>query len=439
MTMPQKNHLFTALKLLKDGEIVSLFRRLYYYIFGDNLLLSKNLKPFSHSYNRISFRSGKRAFVAIVLPNLNLEGAPLSAIDLATEFKRIDKFDLIVLSPSDGPLRSRLISEGIDIEIIGNLWPDFVAEKDYCSRVKKLSDWLRSRKIDGVLGVTLNSFPAMDAAVTNGMCLIWNIRESSNWREILADRNPKIAARALGLFRVCQSIIFVAQSSLEGWRYFTSKPEALQLIRNPMPSLVADKEVTRRIKETESELMLLNVGTVCERKGQIDLILVADKLQKQLNRKIKIFFVGQTDEKYLLKIKHFVPIHNDKVAIQFTGSILDVSALYTKAHIFINCARQEAFPRVLFEATNHNLPIIATNVDGISELLKDEESALFYKPGALDDLCSSIIRLANDKKLGKKLSMKATKTLLQNGDLQQIANKYCDIILASLQKNTSNA
>ena len=55
-------------------------------------------------------------------------------------------------------------------------------------------------------------------------------------------------------------------------------------------------------------------------------------------------------------------------------------------------SRAEALPRAILEAMLTKVPIISTTVDGITELVQDNKSALLYSPGDIDSLASHIIQ-----------------------------------------------
>ena len=72
--------------------------------------------------------------------------------------------------------------------------------------------------------------------------------------------------------------------------------------------------------------------------------------------------------------------------------------------VFIVCSFQEGLPTALLEAASTGVPIVATAVGGMKDILKNGENALLVSPGDKDGLASSIEMLLKDEHLARKLS-----------------------------------
>lgn len=72
---------------------------------------------------------------------------------------------------------------------------------------------------------------------------------------------------------------------------------------------------------------------------------------------------------------------------------------YEAADIFVLSSRWEGCPNVVLEAMAHGLPVVATAVGGIPELVTDGDSALLVPPGDPDALAAALARLLRDPAL----------------------------------------
>jgi len=72
----------------------------------------------------------------------------------------------------------------------------------------------------------------------------------------------------------------------------------------------------------------------------------------------------------------------------------------------------EGFPTLLPEAMLNEVPIVATNVGGIPEILHDMVTGILVPPKDQDMLADGIIRLLNNKKLARQLALRAKKIAL---------------------------
>ena len=74
----------------------------------------------------------------------------------------------------------------------------------------------------------------------------------------------------------------------------------------------------------------------------------------------------------------------------------------------------EGFPNVISEALNYRLPIISTNVGGISESVRDNFNGLLIEPKNRFQLYKSIRRLGESRELREKFSKNSEEILKSN-------------------------
>ena len=79
--------------------------------------------------------------------------------------------------------------------------------------------------------------------------------------------------------------------------------------------------------------------------------------------------------------------------IRFLGRRTDVSRLLAEAQMFVLASRFEAFPRSILEAMRAGLPVLASDVGGVRESLRDGETGLLVKPGNVTDLARGLEHL----------------------------------------------
>src|SRR5690606_27417924 len=77
----------------------------------------------------------------------------------------------------------------------------------------------------------------------------------------------------------------------------------------------------------------------------------------------------------------------------------DVPDLLAAGDIFVLPSLWEGLPIGLLEAMSMGKAIIATRVDGTSEIIMNNENGLLTEPGNTADLSSSLLRLSTDGQL----------------------------------------
>jgi len=116
----------------------------------------------------------------------------------------------------------------------------------------------------------------------------------------------------------------------------------------------------------------------------------------------------------------------------FHGAVSDVERLYRQAHVCLHISDWEGMPNTILEAMACGLPVVATRVGGIPELIQPQTGMLVE----LDDeagLLESILQLFEDEKLRSTLGQAGRKYVEQNHDLykfpQLLENFYQAILL----------
>ena len=73
--------------------------------------------------------------------------------------------------------------------------------------------------------------------------------------------------------------------------------------------------------------------------------------------------------------------------VEFLGNQEDVASIYQQAAILVLPSAYEGTPNVVLEAMATGLPIVATNVGGIPDLIKDSETGYLTKPRGIFSTC----------------------------------------------------
>jgi glycosyltransferase involved in cell wall biosynthesis len=91
----------------------------------------------------------------------------------------------------------------------------------------------------------------------------------------------------------------------------------------------------------------------------------------------------------------------------------------------------EGLGMVVLEAMYFQVPVVASNIGGIQEIIRDQENGLLVEPGDTKGLAAAIIKLLRDPKLASQLSTKGEETL-QYFSPQRMARQVEDVYQALL-------
>ena len=122
----------------------------------------------------------------------------------------------------------------------------------------------------------------------------------------------------------------------------------------------------------------------------------------------------------------------DKVA--FLGYREDVDKILNITGIFVCASVYESFGVSIAEAQACGIPVIATRIDNIKELIKDNETGILAEPKEPDKLAQAIHRLAGDQNLRKRLSENAYRFARKNYAEEKVINSIDKLYSELLRK-----
>jgi O-antigen biosynthesis protein len=372
--------------------------------------------------------------------NLNRDGAPHSQYELTVGLKEKGVIDPIVYSPTDGPLRKAYERQGISVRTFKHPLTGISSSADYDKRIRDFAGQVEDWNAELVYGNTLQSFYAIEAAHQLNLPSVWNPRESEPWQTYFDFLPTEIARRALECFSYPYRIVFVSSASQDVWRPLNSRHNYM-VIHNGLNRERFEAALRRwprdrarkRLRIAPPQVMLLLPGTICERKGQLDLIEAVGLMSEDHASQIKCLIVGRRAPDYIEQLRkayRALPSRR-RSRIKIVAETSDPARYYAAADIFVCCSRIESFPRIILEAMAARLPIVTTPVFGIAEQVQDKVSALFYQPGDAGALAEAIARLLDDMALRQSLAANTTPALNALIDFDSMVDGYAEVFRAA--------
>jgi len=374
------------------------------------------LNPYHQRYAQVA-----RPFRATVIThNLNYEGAPIFIFELARFLAEQPGVAITIASPQDGPLRSRFEQLGLSVEIwdvtglAGAKTPsDFqtALEKFAAGRGWENTDVFVCNTMLAFWGVHLAAFLKKPSALY--------IHESNTVKRFFAPLlPPAMHGTVEEAFRLATRVVFTAQSTRAIFEElnindnFRSLRSWVDFDRIERFKASHDRVALRRKHGLDPEAVLIvNIGSICERKGQHIYIRGIDLLNKQLpglfpGRKIQWVMVGARPGLYmemLMEDIKLMGLHDVKIFDE-TPEIYD---FYQLADILVCSSFEESFPRVLLEAMVFGTRIVSTDVNGIAEMVTNTDEAHLVPAGDPFKLAEALKKALTDHFAGndKMLSM----------------------------------
>jgi glycosyltransferase involved in cell wall biosynthesis len=110
--------------------------------------------------------------------------------------------------------------------------------------------------------------------------------------------------------------------------------------------------------------------------------------------------------------------------IKFLGEVHDVSSLLSRARMFVLPSRSEGIPVTVLEAMACGLPVLATRVGGLPEVVDQGVTGLLVLPADAPALADAIIAIWNDPDRGAQLGSAGRRRVEQHFDVGRMVADY---------------
>ena len=179
--------------------------------------------------------------------------------------------------------------------------------------------------------------------------------------------------------------------------------------------------------------ILVTIGRLITRKGvkQFLKFIFPNIISEKQN--VRYLIVGEGPEEIDIRaeIKEQGLSNKALIFIKVEDELLKL--IYQTADIFIMPNQHvegdfEGFGIVALEASMNEVPVIAFDVDGISQAVKNDENGILIEEGDNEGFAKAVKQLLNDENKRINLGKKAKKFIIENYNWNTIINKYIKIL-----------
>lgn len=329
-------------------------------------------------------------------------GAQKYVHDLATALPP-ENWEVVVLSGAGAALPQKLATSNIRVIQIDSLGRDINLFSDLKNTLK-LRKIFRQEKPDII---HLNSSKiGLLGAIAGRLMNHKNIIFTGHGWAFNEDRTPiqkkLIRFSHLLTIALCKKTIAVSKKTKEqiaGSKWIQDK---IVVIRNGLEKIIhldkagARAEIIKQINNENIELPEQKtwIGTIAElhkNKGLKYLIEAIHILETKTDDPTTlplVVIIGEGERRQ--KLQERITRYGLQNSIFLVGKIPQANRLLKSFDIFVLPSITEALPYVLLEAGQASLPVIATDVGGIPEIIKDMESGILVRPQDSDEIAKAI-------------------------------------------------
>ncbi|MEK7531443.1 MAG: glycosyltransferase [Patescibacteria group bacterium] len=356
----------------------------------------------------------KKLLIAVTKSNFG--GAQHYVFDLARTFK--DEFEVVALAGGEGTLHQKLQAENIKtislptLERDISLWKEISSFFTLLSLVKKEAPdiiHLNSPKMAG-LGALASRVARVPKIVTTVHGFSFQEDRSLLW---------KVSVWIFSWITILLShtVILISQNDCRLAKQFPFASKKLFLVQIGIEKRIPllSKEEARREILGHEKLSHGNdfwLGTIAElhpNKNLSSAILAVTEWNKTNEKKIFYGIVGDGEERK--KLEALIQNQKAENSISLFGFRKDAPQFLSAFDIFLLPSKKEGLPYTLLEAGLASLPVIATPVGGIPEIIENEKTGILTSGASSPAILEALVKILTKPEsellsLGKRLEEK---------------------------------
>lgn len=194
------------------------------------------------------------------------------------------------------------------------------------------------------------------------------------------------------------------------------------VINNSLNKL-SSNEIIEKYNIPRFDKYIVSVARLHPIKGHKDFLDACELIYNDI-KNVGIVLVGDGSLKD--ELKYQIQNYNIKDNVVFVG-FKNPDDFFALADFTVLTSYSESFPLVILESGLYSKTVIASNVGGIPEIIKDMENGMLINPGNSEDISNKIKLLLNDKELSISLGNNLREDVVKKFSIEALANSYEEI------------
>ncbi|HCD37789.1 MAG TPA: hypothetical protein DEQ77_03525 [Candidatus Omnitrophica bacterium] len=183
-------------------------------------------------------------------------------------------------------------------------------------------------------------------------------------------------------------------------------------------------------KKSHTEFIIAIIARITPLKGHRYFIEAIQKVYRTLPT-IKVWVVGSAP-KNKMHYKEDLELLTKRLGlsqvVEFLGARRDIPEILSKVNLMVMATTvHEAFGRVILEAQASGVPVVATKVGGVVDIIEDGVNGVLVPPGDPEGMAEAILKVLKDNALSAALAQNARVKILSQFPLEKMAEKTLEV------------
>jgi len=191
-------------------------------------------------------------------------------------------------------------------------------------------------------------------------------------------------------------------------------------------NMITRNDFRKKLGLEENDLVVASIGTLIPRKG-MDVLIRAAKIVLEEVPKAKFIIIGGGNKEPYELIAKELKIEGRVI---FTGLLKEYPFDILKGtDVYVSASFAESFGLSIAEAEILEIPVVATRVGGVLEVVNDGNTGFLVTSGDSKALAEKISLLLKDSALRKEMGRKGKKWVCDNFDLRKKVEELLEVLI----------
>lgn len=238
-------------------------------------------------------------------------------------------------------------------------------------------------------------------------------RISANWKDTIVVNSEHDLAQARELGIRPRNKLICIPNGIDPFLPLPSRAEARARLREYLPE---------RFNLRDDEFL---VGTIANFYPAKDIANLIDAA-KQVGGSVRFVVIGDGPLRATVERQIIGAGLADRLWL--AGRIPHAKELLPSFDVFVLSSAKEGFSWALLEAMAAKVPVVATQVGAVPEMLEDHQSGLLVPPGNPGALAKAIVELLGDEELQRQMPTRAHQQVIAKFSLREMLRSYEELL-----------
>lgn len=262
---------------------------------------------------------------------------------------------------------------------------------------------------------------------------VFNNAAMSPWKRAAYAAVERLAAR------FCTRVITVSEADREAaLRYGVARPEQVEVVYNGVPNPDEVPQVAYQSDGPREQYQYEDPRVPYQDEGPVVTTvtrLVPDKDLETFLRAARLVLRQYPTVRFLVvgdgplrhELENAAQVMGIAGRVLFTGVRRDIPEILARSDFFAMSSVKEGLPMALLEAMAAGKPVVATEVGGIPEVIREAETGFLVPPGRPELLAAAIIRVISNRESARRMGGRAREMVRSRFTLRIMIQKTLSV------------